>query len=93
VVTVWNDDIGEHKMSNDTKQSELNLPDLGTLAKAGRNAGTAAEPVVESKPETIDLSHLYGEFGGKVLDVPTRAKGAEPVDLSDLYGEFGGPVE
>jgi hypothetical protein len=61
-------------------------PNLDALAKAGTHAQTAA------KPATVDLSDLYGEHGGKVLDAPTQAKDAEPVHLSNLYGEHGGLV-
>ncbi len=67
-------------------EKQLNPPNLDTLAKAGSNARTAA------KPATVDLSDLYGEHGGKVLDAPTQAKGGESVDLSSLYGERGGLV-
>jgi hypothetical protein len=77
-------------MSNQN-QSELNLPDIGTMVKPGRNAGAAAKPVVESEPEIIDLRHLYGEHGGLVGTSTTA--GGESVDIAHLYGEFGGPVE
>ena len=60
---------------------------LDALVNAGTHAQTAA------KPATVDLSDLYGEHGGKVLDAPTQAKGAKPVDLSNLYGERGGLLQ
>ena len=65
-------------------------PDLNALVNAGSNA---AKPDAESKPAPIDISHLYGEHGGKVLDAPTQAKSAESVDLSSLYGERGGLLQ
>jgi hypothetical protein len=68
-------------MSNDKNQSEVNAPDLGTLATAGRNAGAAAEP------EAIDLTSVGG------VRIPSPPAGGEHIDLSALYGPFGGPVE
>jgi hypothetical protein len=67
--------------------SESNAPDLGTLVKPGHSAGAAAEPVVESEPEAIDLTSVGG------VRLPSPPAGGEPVDLSSLYGPFGGPVE
>jgi hypothetical protein len=81
------------KSSHEDADKENNManekPDLNALAKAGSNA---AKPDAESKPAAVDLSDLYGEHGGKVLDAPTQAKSAESVDISNLYGEHGGLV-
>lgn len=68
-------------------QSESNVPDLGTLAKPGRDAGAAAKPVEESQPEIIDLSSV----GGKLIAAPPA--GGEHIDLSSLYGPFGGRLD
>jgi len=66
-------------------QPEVNLPD--TLVKPGRDAGAAAEPIVENQPEKIDLSSVGG------VRIPTAPAGGERVDISSLYGPFGGPVD
>jgi hypothetical protein len=75
------------KSSHEDADKENNManekPNLDGLTKAGTHAQTAA------KPATVDLSDLYGEHGGKVLDAPTQTKGTEPVDLSSCYGETG----
>ena len=83
-------------MSN-KNQSESNLPDLGSLVKAGPNAGVAAaKPVVENQPETIEQrfrdAGVYGEHGGPLGTSPTAGSGKR-VDLSALYGPFGGPLD
>jgi hypothetical protein len=65
-------------------QPESNAPDLGTLVKPGRNAGTAAEPIVESEP--VDLTRIGG------VRIPSPPAGHKPVNIAHLYGEHGGPV-
>jgi hypothetical protein len=73
-------------MPNDKKQSELNIPNLDMLAKAGSKAVTS----LVAPSERVDISHLYGEHGGLLRTSPTA--GGEPVDISHLYGEHGGLV-
>ena len=73
-------------MPNDKKQSELNIPNLDMLAKAGSKAVTS----LVAPSERVDISHLYGDHGGLLRISPTA--GGEPVDISHLYGEFGGLV-